>query len=178
MSEAKSESALPKLIDPGKWADRAAVCDATVPLRRFPRLLDGMVDDAGEVRVAVRFDRDARGLAQMTGELATQVQATCQRCLTPVAVPLQATVDVFLLADEADAERLGEDEDYVVFADGQIDLPELLEDELILALPLVTRHEDCEPQVPLVEAEPDSEPVAKKENPFQILASLKRQDGE
>lgn len=173
-----SEATLPKLIDPGKWADRAAVCEAAVPLRQFTRLLDGMLGDAGDVQVDVAFARDPRGLARLTGALHTTLSATCQRCLAPVSVPLQADVDVYLLSDEAYADRLSEDEDFVVFQDGHLDLPELLEDELILALPLVTRHEDCEPQVALVEAEPEQEPEAKKENPFQILANLKRQDAE
>lgn len=174
-----SEATLPKLIDPGKWADRAAVCEAAVPLRQFTRLLEGMLGDAGEVRVAVTFARDPRGLSRLTGTLDTALSATCQRCLAPVTVPLQADVDVYLLSDEAYAERLSEDEDFVVFQDGQLDLPELLEDELILALPLVTRHEECEPQVALVEDEPEQpQPEAKKENPFQILASLKRPDAE
>lgn len=173
-----SEATFPKLIDAGKWADRAATSDSLVPLRQFTRLLDGMLGSEGEVAAALRFDRDSRGIVHLGGRVETVVSATCQRCLAPVDVPLRADVDVFVLGDEAQAERLGEDEDYVVCDDGQLDLAELLEDELILALPLVTRHEDCVPQVDLVEAEPDPLPADKKENPFQVLASLRRPDTE
>lgn len=174
-----SEATLPHLIEPGKWADREALLDAVVPLRRFERLLEGALGDAGDVSVKARFVRDARGLPHLTGQLDTVLSLTCQRCLEAVAVAVTADVDVFLLSDEAYADRLGEDEDYVVFEQGQLDLPELLEDELILALPLVARHDDCEPQVALSEPEPEVviAPV-KKENPFQVLASLKQPDEE
>lgn len=172
-----SEATLPHLIEPGKWADREARLDAVVPLNRFERLLEGALARTGDVRVQGRFLRDARGLPHLAGELQTVLTLTCQRCLEAVDVPVAADVDVFLLSDEAYAERLSEDEDYVVFSDGHLDLPELLEDELILALPLVARHEDCEPQADLSEPEPVAEPV-KKENPFQVLASLKRPDAE
>jgi len=172
-----SEATLPHLIEPAKWADREARLNAVVPLGRFDRLLEGAVARTGDVEVRLSFSRDARGLPHLAGELRTALPLTCQRCLEAVDMPVAAEVDVFLLSDEALAERLGEEEDYVVFDDGQLDLPELLEDELILAMPLVARHDDCEPQVALSEPEPVAEP-AKKENPFQVLAGLKLQDGE
>lgn len=172
-----SEATLPHLIEPAKWADREARLDAVVPLQRFGRLLEGALASSGEVRIGLAFSRDARGLPHLAGELETRLTLTCQRCLEAVEMPVAAPVDVYLLSDEALAERLGEEEDYVVFADGQLDLPELLEDELILALPLVARHEDCEPQATLSDPEPVAEP-AKKENPFHVLAALKQPDTE
>lgn len=173
-----SEATLPHLIEPGKWADRCAELKLRLPLSRFTRLLQGALADEGEVAVDCRFERDVRGLPHLQGHLAAELQLTCQRCLAPVAMPLAADVDVWLLPTEALAERLGEDEDYVVFDGGQLDFPELLEDELILALPLVARHEDCEPQAELTEDEPVIIEPVEKENPFQVLASLKRPDVE
>lgn len=172
-----SEATLPHLIEPGKWADRCAELKLRLPLARFTRLLQGAQGSDGEVVVDCRFARDVRGLPHLQGRIATELQMTCQRCLAPVAMPLQAEVDVWLLGDEAQAERLSEEEDYTVFEDGHLDLPELLEDELILALPLVARHEDCEPQAAMTEDEPVVAPV-EKENPFSILARLKQPDAE
>lgn len=172
-----SEATLPHLIEPGKWADRCAELKLRLPLARFTRLLQGAQGGDGEVVVDCRFERDVRGLPHLRGRIATELQMTCQRCLAPVAMPLAAEVDVWLLSDEAQAERLSEEEDYTVFEDGHLDLPELLEDELILALPLVARHEDCEPQAAMTEDEPVVAPV-EKENPFSILARLKQPDAE
>lgn len=168
-------SLMPHMIDPMKWADRGITIKLTQPLQRFQRLLAGALSEDGEVQVHVRFTRDANGYAQLNGELSTQLLLTCQRCLEPVSEPVVADVSVYMLTDESYAERLREDQEYVVYSQGHIDLPELLEDELILALPLVARHEDCEPQVAL--SEPEIEPVpAKKENPFLVLAGLKQSD--
>lgn len=167
------ETTLPHLIDPGKWADRLAEIASHPPLSRFTRLLEGAATSVGEVGVTLRFRRDARHLAHLTGQLRTTLQLTCQRCLGPVDLPLAADVDVWLLGNEDQAERLGDEEDYVVCEEGQIDLPALLEDELILALPLVARHDACDAQVPLAEPEPVAEPVKQQDNPFLALAGFK-----
>jgi len=168
-----SEASLPHLIDPGKWADRLASVETRLPLSRFGRLVEGALGTDGDVAVSCRFSRDARHLPRLQGTLATTLKLTCQRCLAPVDMSVSAEVDVWLLDDEARAERLADEEDYVVCEDGQIDLPALLEDELILAMPLVARHEDCDTLVPLAAPEMEPEAPAKKENPFQMLAGFK-----
>ena len=114
----------------------------------------------------------------------TTVLRTCQRCLQPVALPLAVERDFLFAPTEAqaqawDAER--DDADVLVLSPS-FNLLELLEDELLLALPLVPRHDAC-PQ-PLVA--PMGEPAAQgegpesssegveRDNPFAILAQLKR----
>lgn len=170
-----SEASLPAHIDPLKWADRDAPFVASLPVQRFQRLLAGLPENAGAVQVTCRLRRDPRGLVLLTGELYADVVMTCQRCLDAVTIPVAADMSLFLLPDEELAERLDESEDYVVYDEGHCDLLAVLEDELILALPLVPRHDDCEPAVVLAEPETDV-PVAQKENPFLVLAGLKRQD--
>ena len=168
-----SDSTIPHIIEPGKWADRAAVLDVTLPLARFTRLLDGALSTDGEVTVHVAFARDARHFPVLAGRLETTLSLECQRCLQAVNVPLSAQVNVFMLNDDEEVERLSEAEDFVLADDGELDFPELLEDELILALPLVANHEDCEPAVPLVD-DTVAEPETLRENPFHVLASLKK----
>lgn len=170
---------LPHFVDPGKMAEQNAQLVLDAPLAAFKRLREVTLSDDGDVSVKVRFHRDVRGVPHLRGELTATVVQTCQRCMGDVDVPLQADVNVFLLSDEAHADRLGDDDDYVVFGDDRLDLLELLEDELIMALPLVACHEDCQPQAALtVLPEPDDEPMPKKENPFRVLAGLKPSDAE
>jgi uncharacterized protein len=166
-----SVGALPQHIDVQKWADREAVIDQVYPLSGFVRLVQGAVDDKGEVSVNVRLHRDTQGLFVVAGHMATSLRLTCQRCLEPVAVRLDVDVELRLLRDEEQADRLLDDADYVVLDDeGGIGLADVLEDELILALPLVPAHEDCE-ALPVAEEEESEAP--KRENPFQVLAALK-----
>lgn len=105
----------------------------------------------------------------------TAVWLTCQRCLQPFPVPLEIDRRLRFVRGEAQAEALdAEIEDDVLALSKSLDLRELLEDELLLALPIVPRHGVC-PQplpVPLGEAPaPDDEPV--RENPFAALQRLK-----
>jgi uncharacterized protein len=131
--------------------------------------------------------------------LNTTVQRTCQRCLQPVDVPLAVERDFLFAAteDQAQAWDAERDDADVLVLGKSLNLLELAEDELLLALPLVPRHEAC-PQ-PLVaptgvrdgqggsgdsggppgrsgtgDFDQSSPEEAKRDNPFAILAQLKR----
>lgn len=103
------------------------------------------------------------------------VWLTCQRCLQPFTEALAINRRLRFVRGEAAAEALdAEIEDDVLALTKSLDLRELVEDELLLALPIVPRHEIC-PQplpVPLGEARaPDDVPA--RENPFAALQRLK-----
>jgi uncharacterized protein len=109
-------------------------------------------------------------------EATTSVPLTCQRCMGPVQTLLQvdqwyrfvATEDIAMAEDDAS------DEDLLVMVP-QFDLLALLEDELLMALPLVPMHDPC-PELPAFNAGVVDEPgeVQKKPNPFAALAQLKK----
>lgn len=163
--------ALPQHIDVQKWADRDAVINQIYPLSGFVRLTQGAVDAQGEVAVNVRLHRDAQGLFMLEGRMAATVNLTCQRCLEPVATGIDVELQLWLLRDEGQADLLPDDADYLALdEDGGLALADALEDELILALPLVPAHEDCE-AFPV--DNPEEAEAPKRENPFQVLASLK-----
>ncbi|MFM2345810.1 MAG: hypothetical protein RL654_563 [Pseudomonadota bacterium] len=115
----------------------------------------------------------------------------CQRCLEPVATPLSFKRSFLFVASEAQAAELDADsEDDVLALSRTFDLLELVEDELLMALPPVARHETCPVEVQLDrgEALPDGQPaspapagdIAAEEsgggrpNPFAVLARLRR----
>ncbi len=103
------------------------------------------------------------------------VWLTCQRCLQPLSVPLAIDQRLRFVRGEAQAEALdAELEDDVLALSKSLDLRELVEDELLLALPIVPRHGVC-PQplpVPLGDA-PAPDDVPERENPFAALQRLK-----
>jgi uncharacterized protein len=125
--------------------------------------------------------RESGGAAQawlhLTAE--TRVAVTCQRCLEPVELPL--TVDRWFrfVADEATAELEDDDaEEDVLVLDPAFDLPGLVEDELLMELPLVPRHEVCPREVELEHVDPDFEAAQEaKPNPFGALAGMKLRPG-
>jgi uncharacterized protein len=122
-----------------------------------------------------------------TAEIRLQLQAratvwqTCQRCLEPVAETLDIDRSLRFVAGEDEAARLDEDsEEDVLALTRTLDLVSLVEDELILALPLVPRHEAC--PNPLEMPRSDTEPgrtvapghAPAEEHPFAVLKALKQ----
>ncbi|WP_027995233.1 YceD family protein [Simplicispira psychrophila] len=107
------------------------------------------------------------------------VQATqpllCQRCLTPVDVPLEVDRWFRFVADEATAEALDDDaEEDLLAISREFDLHALIEDELLMALPVVARHEECPVVVPMVSSSEDFDAAeAEKPNPFAALTGFK-----
>lgn len=104
-----------------------------------------------------------------------QVPLRCQRCLEPYLEPLQDERWFRFVADEARA--LEEDEacaeDLLVWQP-RFNLLELIEDELLLALPLVPMHAACPSALPgYAEAAAGAEEVLERPNPFQLLAQRK-----
>lgn len=134
----------------------------------------------------------ARGerLATAGGEgqiwLSLSVQApvwlTCQRCLQPFQVPLAFERRLRFVRGEAEAEALdAESEDDVLALSRSLDLRELVEDELLLALPLVPRHEVCPQPLPMSveadEADVVEDDLPERPHPFAVLQALKSGKG-
>jgi uncharacterized protein len=106
------------------------------------------------------------------------VNMRCQRCLGSLTVPLDLDRWIRLVRDAAQAEALdAELEDDVLELQRHTDLGELIEDELLLALPLVPRHEDCPEPLPMgdpVDPDPAADLAPDRPNPFAALAQLKK----
>jgi uncharacterized protein len=104
-----------------------------------------------------------------------KVWLTCQRCLQPMAVSLAVASRIRFVRGEAAAEALdAEIEEDVLALSRSLDARDLVEDELLLALPLVPRHEYCLEPLPMV---PESATAdvdgAARPNPFEVLRGLK-----
>ncbi len=100
---------------------------------------------------------------------------TCQRCLGPVVVPVVVEREFRFVATEEQAELEDEEsEEDVLVLSRDFNLLELVEDELLMALPLVPKHEDCPVPVKLQVADPDFVvDTQQMPNPFAMLQQLK-----
>lgn len=107
--------------------------------------------------------------------ISARVARECQRCLQPVLLPLEVDREMLFVDDEATAAELdAEAEEDVLAVSAQFDLLALVEDELLLALPIVPRHDTCPAPLTVPAADLAEEPKA---NPFAALAALKRPGG-
>jgi uncharacterized protein len=161
---------------------------ADEPLGRFERLAEEVLADDGlppEARVRWQAHGEMRPGA--TGgapspwlhlQAETTVALTCQRCLGPVQTPLSVDRWFRFVADEATAEALDDDcEEDLLALEPRPSLLELLEDELLMELPLVPMHEECPVPVVMQAADPAvgvSDEGAGRRNPFAELAKLKK----
>jgi len=105
----------------------------------------------------------------------TCLPLTCQRCMGPVDTDVASERWFRFAADEATAAALDDEaEEDVLVLSSEFDLAALVEDELLMALPLVPRHATCPVDVKLAVADAGfEEESAAKANPFAALASMK-----
>lgn len=155
-------------------------------LTSFERLQQELPAGADAAAVTVTWQATGEFVAQTGGAghnwLHLQVQAkmplTCQRCLQPVDVDVQVQRDFRFVKDEATAEAQDDEceEDLLVMS-RSFDLHTLIEDELLMALPLVPRHEQCPQPLDFDEAvqapEQEGAEAVHKPNPFAVLAQLR-----
>ena len=179
----------PRSHDPLRLDVLAVAADAVSlagewPTAALSRLAEGQTPPQDVVPAAVTWAVRGERCEPPAGEaeiwLHLQAQArvwlTCQRCLQPFEQALSVENRVRFVRDEAQAEALDAEIDEDVLALPRwLDLRALIEDELLLALPLVPRHDTCPQPLPARSAaDPEPAESAERENPFAVLQALKR----
>lgn len=171
-----SSQHLPVQIAPFRLARQGQRLTGAIEIKGMARLNEALGDAAGAVGIELQFGVDEQGTFYARGHLTTQVQMTCQRCMKPVMVPVEADVALGFVAGDDQARNLAPDYEPYMVGNDSVTLAELVEDELILALPIVALHEDkaCEPILERLHAEADQSDQAQvKPNPFAVLSGLK-----
>jgi uncharacterized protein len=171
----------PRRLDVQAFAEAAGQLDGEQALADWPRLAESaaagtLQGELGPVRWTLRGEsRPVRGAPPQTWlhlQAQAQIDLECQRCLQPVRFALSAQRSFQFVAGEEVAATLDADsEDDVLALTRALDLPALVEDELLLSLPLVPKHEQC-PSAPALTS-PDDTPAEPAPHPFAGLAALK-----
>lgn len=170
---------LPAELDVRRLTDAGAELEGTLPLADMGRLADMMLDPGREqVSVRLRFLRDELGRRLLHGQLRVPVTCRCQRCLEPVRLELEHAFTIEFVWGMSQLPQVERNHSpYVLQGDEPLSLAELVEDELILAMPVVARHEgldSCKPPGHDADRDPaGGEPGDGRENPFARLARLK-----
>ena len=154
------------------------------PQSALPRLTEGLfVPPAESELVHWSAQASLRAQAGLAAQIwlhlkaAGSVSLQCQRCLQAVTVRLDVDRHYRFVHSEEEAERLDEvSEEEILVLTPRLDLQELVEDELILSLPLVPRHVGLCP-VPLPLPVDDLSDESPKPNPFAALAALRKSGG-
>ncbi len=132
---------LPRYINPGHLCDVGATLRGEIPLKDMLRLSDLLLNRDGVVDVELEFAKDSQGFRTICGKIATQLGLECQRCLRPMPYMMYLTVKHSPVTSEAAAKQLPIDYDPLMVKNESVVVLELVEDELLLNMPIVVRHE-------------------------------------
>jgi uncharacterized protein len=165
---------LPEILDAWRMVAARREFKGRVALAALPRLRDALMDAQGDVSFALGFDSDAMQVPHLELRIEAELPLQCQRSLQRFLFPVLLEQRLGLIRDEDDEAGLPEGyEPLLVAADGMLRPLDLVEDELILALPVV-------PVQPGSEAVERDWPVSAEEearvNPFAGLAALKKKE--
>jgi uncharacterized protein len=153
-------------VDVGLLSTSESTVSGDYPLAGFERLKDSLAKSEGTARVEFRFHDadDGTGASPgrfpaVDGSVEARPWLVCQRCLNPFEWRLESAFQVAFVASEEQAAKVPGEYDAVLAANGRVSLHELVEDELLLALPLVPMHERIEEcRAPPGPSSPDDAP--------------------
>ena len=162
-------TALPPVLDAWRAVSAGARYEGSLPLERLARLRPSLADADGRVDYVVQFGRDALDQAYVELAVKARLPLLCQRSLERYLQPVSVLQRLGLITDEAQESALPEGvEPLLLNADGEIHPLDLIEDELILAVPVVPINPEATLPAPGFD-----EPEEEKPNPFAALAALK-----
>ena len=166
---------IPPHVDPRKLADRGTTLEGELPLADLERLCDPLADNLGTVQAKFVFEKDERRAVVIHSEIDVEVKMVCQRCLELVTLPIHSECSYAVVKEGANTQSLPKGYDVLELGEDPLDLLALIEDELLLALPIVPTHDPKECQQPAGADEPEpSVDEVTRSNPFSVLAQLKR----
>ena len=169
------QSLLPEYLDLIQKASLGCEIEGEWPVSRLDRLADLLLSDSAIVRARLSLGREGK-LRFLKGDVSVSLEVTCQRCMQAMQLPLKSEFSLAMITDEVQADQLPEGYEPLLVEEGKTRLPAILEDELLLAMPLVAMHEhDCSEylQQQKQAAEDDQANAEKdKENPFSVLKDL------
>ena len=167
---------IPTRVNHRKLATEKRKIEGVLPASQLERFSEAILGAEGDVAVSLSF-RKGRGRSEvMIGQVTVPVSLECQNCMQPMRLDLKASYRHLLVQNEDQLLELEDDEDGIVCPSEMVDLADLIEDELLLALPMVARHESgqCAPeddQLDDYRSEPEQD-SGETYKPFAGLAEL------
>jgi uncharacterized protein len=187
-------------VEPFALATQGRTIEGEIPLADLTRLStlarssqsqngaskDTVASDSieGSVEFTLCFDIDEGGAPRIGGNVSTTFRLQCQRCMEEMDYPVTLKVRLGIVPSREAAANLPDSYDPLVVSGDEITITSILEDELILALPIVAMHEveSCSEGKASrngsdnygQQAGQENPPSSKRENPFAVLAQLKK----
>ena len=134
---------LPESVDFLKQVERNACFEGVWPVSAFTRLAEVVYKDQGEIKARLKFGTRA-GTNCLDGHVQADLELRCERCLEPVNKHIESDFRFGLITSEDEAGLLPKEFEPLLASNYELSLLELVEDEILLSLPIVARHdEEC-----------------------------------
>lgn len=167
----------PDLVDPVHLAVTGRQVSGELQPAQMERLLSLLASDKGGIRAEIEFGVDGQGIRFAKGHLDAELEVVCQRCMEAVGLEVSTDFQLGIVTSDAQAEKLTSDYEPLMVKTTPMPLSDIIEDELILAIPIVAMHAegDCSAEIKeiLKESPEIKETVEEKKSPFSVLEELK-----
>ncbi|MGY3039092.1 uncharacterized protein ACVWWQ_000679 [Rhodanobacter sp. TND4EL1] len=149
--------------------------EGTLPVASMSRLCEALAGTEGSVHFELDFGRDQLGISYVDVRVNGTLSVTCQRTLEPFELPVTVDTRLGLIREEREEAGLPPDcEPLLVAEDGRLKPVDVIEDELLLALPLIPINPDSRLPDEVISQEPEASGEGQRENPFAVLRELKK----
>ena len=167
------QSRLPEKCDLYQLSEKGADISGTWPVAKMPRLLSMLGSESGEAHAEMHFAKSGRN-RYIKGHVTAPVEIQCQRCMNLMTLQIEAEFSLGLVETEAQIDKLPEGFEPLI-TEGRHFLPDVIEDELILTIPIVPVHEsECSDYMNTQKEEQKANKVVEEEkpNPFAVLKDM------
>lgn len=176
-----THGALPHTVEVRTLAARGVAIEGPLEVTRMPRLSSAIAKavEPAQVRCDFRRDEEGRYVAELS--VALRASVPCQRCLDVLTIALESRSVLAAVWNDEQAQALPARYDPLI-TEGETNLWQLVEDELLLALPAFSYHSDtrCAEQTGRAlsndKSALDADAASVKVNPFSVLATLKNDE--
>lgn len=161
---------LPEQVDHRRLVSDQAILQGTIPIHRFSRLVRLVESDNGNAQIRLEFRKRKKQQTLVVGKASLEASLICQACLESLTIPLEIAVQLILVSSESELLALKQDEDGLLVDSKLVTLVDLVEDELIVSLPMVPRHSfgTCE----LFSQKPGQDDMKETHQPFAALSKM------
>jgi uncharacterized protein len=167
-----SEQFIPEYVDPFRLAEQGIRLKGTVHLCHMQRLHTSLNTNDHPVKVDLQFGIDEQKITFLRGRVEARITLQCQRCMEPFFYEMASDFSLGIVNTLDEANRLPECYEPALVQEGSLAVREVIEDELILSLPIIPKHspENCSVTLPLTDSGWEQDQM---NNPFRVLESLK-----
>lgn len=160
---------MPAYIDPWEFARNRRICAGEVPVSATHSLREWTAD-SDVIHATLAGNVDKNHYSRLSGTVAVTLQMQCQRCLEMMPCEVKHDFDYVLISDPAQEDRIEDGSETFLCAGHELELAWFVEEEILLAMPMIAKHENCKAPQGYTTAPVETPQAA--ENPFAALKEL------